>query len=231
MNLRSFHRMLGLWLFIFIINVAATGLLRANAKWWYWKDSPSSIQPIPLVAPKVTINEALEIYHRRFPEGEIQLVQFKSVLDEMVYQVESKKGEKKRLLVSASSGKIISPVDESWAIKTAQGYVDKNNQVISVQNLSSFKARKNQEPRPAFMVRFDDQRKTEVFVDQETGEVLSVLNNGKRFGLWVSKLHELDFLGMSRVALTILGLAIIFLSVAGLFLRWSTQHVIKGRSS
>jgi uncharacterized iron-regulated membrane protein len=81
------------------------------------------------------------------------------------------------------------------------------------------------------MIRFDDQRKTEVFVDQETGEVLSVLDNGKRFGLWVSKLHELDFLGMSRAALTILGLAIIFLSVAGLFLRWSTQRVIKGRSS
>jgi len=227
LRLRNFHRILGLCLFIFLLNSAVTGLLRANAKWWYWKDRPAKSEVMFLAAPAVGLEEIFKIYGNRFSQGRIHRVEFKLLLGKPVYLLETDDPQKKYVLIDANSGKIVSPIDLDLAIEIARLFVGQNDKVVLSESLPSFKARKTNEARPVFRILFDDPLKTEVFVDQETAQPVMVLDRGRRFGMWIVKLHELDFAGMSRLGLTLLGIAVSILSLTGLALGLKTRKLIK----
>lgn len=219
MRLGSFHRILGLILFVLILNAAFTGLLRANAQWWYWKKKPSMEAVVSLSRPAVSLEQVFKTCETYFPSGaKICRVELKSLSGKQVYVVEVDRQGKRYLLVDADSGEVISPLNCEFATRIARSLVHDNNSVVLAESLPAFRTRKMSQPRPVFRILFNDALKTEVIVDRDTGEPLMILDRGRRFGLWVVKLHDLDFIGMSRVALTLLGISIVSLSFTGLLL-------------
>lgn len=230
MKLRKFHRFLGLLLFIFVMSSAATGFLRANAKGLYWKDRPPKTEAAFLSLPQIGIEEVFKAFGENFSSGNILRIRLEKFSDKQVYLVETDRQDKKYMLLDAVSGAILSPLGPGDALKVARLFVGENAQALLTERLPAFKAGKSGRPRPVFRILFDDRARTEVFVDQETGEALAVFDRGRRFGLWVVKLHELDFWGLGRGALSFLGLALMVLSVSGLALGTGLgQNKKKGR--
>ena len=227
MKLRNFHRTLGLCVFIFLLNSAITGLLRANAKWWYWKDRPAKAETVSLLPPAVSVEEVFNIYGAKFPRSQLCRIEFKSLLGKPVYLLETNDSLGKYILMDADSGKILSPINLDLAIDVARLFVSENDKVALSESLPSFKGRKTNEARPVFRILFKDASETEVLVDQETAQPIVVLDRGRRLGLWIVKLHELDFAGISRWALTLSGAAIVILSLTGFVLGLKTKKVIK----
>lgn len=219
MRVRKFHRFLGLVLFFLLFNSTLTGILRANAKKWYWKDRPSHLPVMSLETPGIVVERLFEI-SRSVLQNEIQLsrVELKRIGGIPVYLIEGQGKERKYLLIHAHSGEILSPIDGEFAIQIARQFVPEQTPLVAAKPLRSYKARKAAGGRPAYQILFGDKLRTEVVLDRETGDVLALLDNGRRFGLWVVKFHELDFAGMSRNALTVFGLGVIVLSLTGFIL-------------
>lgn len=216
MKLRSFHRYWGLILSFFLLISAATGFLRANAKGWYWKDRQPKKEMTSLSLPPVGIEEVFRICREDSPGGKIFGVQLKKILDKPVYLVETDRQSQKYTLLDAVSGEILSPLGAGEVLEIARLFGDGNAQSRLIERLPSFKAWKSSPPRPVLRILFDDRSRTEVFVDEQTGEALAVLDRGRRFGLWVVKFHELDFPGMGRPALSFLGVSLMILAASGL---------------
>lgn len=214
MKLHRLHRILGLALFLLVVNSAATGMLRANARWWYWKDRPPRQQAVSLSPPTVGMERLFSVLGGM----PIRRVELKPLAGKTVYLVECQNPERPYVLVDASSGGILSPLTAESAVEVARAFVDRREQVVLTEWLPSYAPRKGNGPRPVWRVVFGDASRTEVVVDQETGAVLTMLDRGRRFGLWVVKLHELDFFNCSRPALTLLGLGVTFLAITGLTL-------------
>lgn len=215
MKLRGFHRLFGLTLFVFVINSAVTGLLRANARWWYWNDRLAKESAARLASPAISIEQVFA----RFPDTAIARIELKLLAGKPAYLIEGQRqGKKLSVLVDAVSGQVISPVSRERAIEIAEVFVPEQTAVAAAEDLPSYLPRKGNGPRPAIRVLFEDARKTEVFVDQDSGAVLTILDRGRRFGMWVVRLHELDFAGASRAVLTLLGLGVSFLAVTGVSL-------------
>lgn len=214
MKLRRLHRILGLALFLLVVNSAATGLLRANARWWYWKDRPPRRQTVSLSPPTVGTERLFSVLGG-IP---IRRVELKPLAGKTVYLIERQNQEKPWVLVDASSGEILSPLTAEMAVEVARAFVDRHEQVALTESLPSYTPRKGSGSRPVWRVVFGDASRTEVVVDRDAGAVLSVLDRGRRFGIWVVKLHELDFFNSSRPALTLLGLGVTFLAITGLTL-------------
>lgn len=220
MKLRRLHRALGIALFVLIANAAVTGLLRANARWWYWKDRPPRQLAARLSPPDVGLREVFAAV----PERSIRWVELTSLAGKTVYLVEYQSQKPSSVLVDASSGAILSPLNKELAVEIARAFVDPGERVLRTEALPSYTPRQGSSPHPAWRVLFGDAAQTEVFVDRDTGAMLTVLDRGRRFGLWVVKLHELDFAGGSRAALTCLGVGVLLMTMTGVTL------AIRGRS-
>lgn len=217
MNPRVFHRRLGLGLCAFLLTASATGVLRAHAKWLYWKERPAKEKAVPLALPRVGIERPFEASREVFgPAAPVERVELKQLAQEPFYVVAVGGAEKETLLVDAASGRIIRRIGSDMAVRIARPFVGKEGNVVRTEEIASFRARKAAGGRPVHRVLFDDPARTEIFVDQQTGEVVSVLDRGRRFGLWVARVHELDFGGMGGPALTLLGLGTWALALAGL---------------
>ena len=219
MRVGKFHRILGLVLFFLIFNSALTGIFRANARGWYWKDKPSRLPEMSLETPGIGVERLFEISRSVLQnETQISRVELKRIGGIPVYLIEGQGKERKYLLIHAHSGEALSPIDEEFAIQIARQFVSEQTPLVAAKPLESYNARKAAGARPAYQIIFGDKPRTEVVLDRETGDVLELLDNGRRFGLWVVKFHDLDFAGMSRNALTIFGLGVIALSLTGLVL-------------
>ena len=219
MRVRKFHCFLGLVLFFLLFNSALTGIFRANAKWWYWKDKPSRLPEMSLETPGIGVERLFEISRSVLQnETQISRVELKRIGGIPVYLIEGRGKEIKYLLIHAHSGEALSPIDGEFAIQIARQFVPEQTPLVAAKSLESYKARKAAGARPAYQIIFGDKPRTEVVLDRETGDVLELLDNGRRFGLWIVKFHDLDFAGMSRNALTIFGLGVITLSLTGLVL-------------
>ena len=217
MKLRSLHRVLAFALFAFVLSSAVTGVLRANARALYWKERPARDTSPPLTHPGVDVAGLFHLLENRFPEGaQVQHLELKRLSGRQVYVAEMQGSGARRILVDAASGEVLSPIGEDLAVEIARGFAPENAGVAALESIPAFHARKAREKRPAFRVRFNDALGTEVFVDRETGAPLAVLDRGRRFGLWIVKLHELDFAGLSQAALTVSGISLVVLTLTGL---------------
>jgi uncharacterized iron-regulated membrane protein len=224
MQVRKFHRILGLVLFLFLLNVAITGVMRAHAKALYWTDRPSS-EKIELAAPKLDPEKAFEVFKNEFgKDAVINRFELRSFAGKSFYLVEGESAGKKKTLVDATTGEIASPVKEADVILAAKNYVDEKTNFV-VHQPSPFKYKRIGPAQLVWRVRFEDNLNTEIIIDPQTGDVLSVLDNGRRFAMWVARLHELDFLNAGKWFLLVLGAAILSLSFAGLFLSLPAKKV------
>lgn len=232
MRLRTFHRILGAALFIWLVNSAFSGLMRANAKEIYWKDRPPAVKMSELRIPAVEISGIMRTARAAFPPGtEIRSIVLKDSFGKQVYLVHgSSKAKNHYLLADPATGGVLSPIPEARAREIALAHVPPGTSVIKQEFLSEYLPRKAPAPRPAYRFLFDDEEKTEVFVDSDTSEVLTVLDRGRRFGLWMIKLHELEFFHLRRPALTLLGAATIVLSFSGIFLFFIKPKPRAGRA-
>lgn len=217
--IRSFHRFLGLALFIFVLVAAFSGVMRANAMLLYWKERPAKTEMASLTHPAMGIGQVLNAARDYFPKGTgIKRIELKFLLGNEVYLAESDSQEKRRLLFNAQTGAVMSPLSMDLAAKLGRAYVKDDAKVGMIERLAFYKARKAKTARPVFHIQFKDAAKTEVFIDEESGDVITVLDNGRRFGMWMIKLHEWDFAGISHLSLTFTGCGIIVLSLTGLSL-------------
>ncbi len=230
MKIRKFHRILGLILFLFLLNASITGMLRAHAKWLYWTDRPASSTSV-LTMPRVSVDQVFAMAKEKWGEEiKIKRIELKSILDKPVYVVEPATG-KKKLLLDAETGSEFLPVSENQAHELASTYVAPGTKTISIEKLDGYKARRNSEPRPAWKISYADPAASEIFVDRETAEVLMVLDSGRRFSVWVNRLHELDFAGSSRWFLLALGLSICVISLTGLNLALPKKSAVASKRS
>lgn len=228
MKFRLFHKLLGLALFIFLVNSAVTGALRANAKALYWKERPAQKENKSLQLPAVSLEQVFNSFQAKYPGAGIKNLQLKFLTGRPVYQIEAGMPDKKFVLMDAHSGEWISPVSTETALAVANAAAGWGTvEVLTVEKISDYKAWRSSPPRPVYGIIFRDPRHTEVYVDRETGESLFVLDDGKRLGRWIARLHELDFGNQGTLWITAVGILLTVLAFSGLRLALPVRRRLK----
>ena len=69
MKLRALHRAFGIILFFFLVNASVTGVLRANAKWWYWKDRKPVVPEMHLMDRELAWRKPLKFLKKNMLQG------------------------------------------------------------------------------------------------------------------------------------------------------------------
>lgn len=219
MKLRKLHKLLGMVLFVFLLNAALSGVMRANARSLYWKDRPPLVKTPALAMPGMSLDKVFEISRAHF--SQIKRIELKPFLDRQIYQVDGEGKKIQSMLLDASTGEILSPLKEQQAVLMAQTFVASDSKISAVESLPAYRMRKANQARPVYRILFDDAAKTEIFVDQENGNILNLLDRGRRFGMLMVRLHELEFPGLGHNALTLAGIGIVILCLTGLGLALS----------
>ncbi len=217
MRLRQFHLWCGVILSAGILLSAFTGTMRANATTLYWKSRPPRLEPVTLTRPAVEIAAVFDkLQSSGWQAGAVRQIELGAFLGRPVYRIESSNETDSLRMVDAGTGEMLSPLDLATARRAAALYVPEGTDIREENFLPDFLPRKAIRARPAYRFLFQDPAATEVFIDRDTGETLYVLDRGRRFGMWMIRLHELDFGGLHQPGLTFLGIGTILLTFSGL---------------
>lgn len=218
--IRRIHKYLGIAVAVLLLISAVTGFLRANYV-WYWK--PGYKQPeLPIAedskyvqAPGISISELENIIAQRGEDAKIRRIELLNLCSRLLYKVHLDNGV---LAVDATTGELLTPISEDFAIEIATQYVSGSFPVKNITDLRDYVPYKGRNPHQVYRVSFDDNGNTEIFVDKQSGDVVEELDNRRRFAHFVVKLHDLNFLNLKRTLLCILGLSLVSLTVSGIFL-------------
>ncbi len=228
--LRRVHPRLGIILALFLLISASTGFLRANSS-WYWppryKEKKKPEASHHLETPQISLEQMFKTITREVADGfQIDRIELKRDFGRLLYQVEGRGRTKAKMLIDASTGELLSPLRQDLAAEAAYQYVTSKPTIKSITRLEDYKAHKQREERPAYKVSFDDRYNTEIFLDADTGEILDDLDDRRRRGLFIVRLHEMDFWYLRRPTLSFIGIGLIFLSFSGLSL-WASDKKAK----
>lgn len=218
---RRIHPWIGICLFLFLMNSAITGALRANSN-GYWaggyKQKKQVATDPPLSPPTISIDQVFTIAKKEgIGSGELQSILLKKDFGRLLYQVEGERGTTK-WVIDAATGQVLSPLNEELVRAAAYQYVTGQPEIKEITKLKDYKSRKERDTRDVYRVRFNDRSHTEIFLDADTGEIVEDLNDQRRLALLVVKLHDLDFGGLGRYLLSFVGTSFILLAFSGLYL-------------
>jgi len=222
--MRRFHRWLGVVFGLFLLSSAVTGLLWAYAPYLYWKpgymEKKAPLPSPPLTDAVLSIPEAV----RKLQEKEEGKIEAQSLLlrkdfGRLLYEIEYKvSGGKRRSLIDAKSGDLLSPLSEALAAEIAKQYVTGGPPLDSVVLLSNWVHRNKTAGVKAFRIRFQDAGKTEIFLDPQTGHILEDGDRIRRLHFLVMQLHQLNFFGFRKVLTIVSALPLLLMIITGTYL-------------
>lgn len=203
---------------VFII-ATITGFFRAHQK-LYWEDGYKKKKQ----AANFTLQQELFSLHR-ITQMIDSISKHKNQFEEIILKTESNTmyykiltAKKKKYLVDAQYGRIISPISQDLAREFAKQYVKDNKQIKSCELIPNYMARKAREPKPAYKIAFENPVHSEIYLDTETGDILEDYDDKRSFGIWVMRLHEYDFFNSKKSITTIVAIIMMFLAISGLWI-------------
>jgi hypothetical protein len=84
--------------------------------------------------------------------------------------------------------------------------------------LAAYKPRKAKEAKPAYKVVFENSVHSEIYLDQMTGEILEEIDDNRKFGLFVMRLHDYDYFNSKREISSVAGISILLVALSGLWI-------------
>lgn len=222
--MRRFHRWLGMVFGVFLLSSAVTGLLWAYAPYLYWNpgymEKKAALASPPLTDAVLSVRDAL----RRLQEKETGKIEAQSVLlqkdfGRLLYEIEYKiSGTRRRSMIDARSGGLLSPLSKELAVEIARQYVADNPPLESADLVSNWISRNKSGGVNAFRVRFKDAGQTEIFLDPDTGTILEDQDRIRRFHFMVMQLHQLNFFGFRKVLTILSALPLLLMIITGAYL-------------
>lgn len=221
MNVRKWHRRLGLWSAALLSVSAVTGMLWAYAPYLYWadgyKERKHPMPDISLAQAGVSFRDVIDKVGKRFgKEWQPQEIILSLDGQRLLYRLKiSRLGKLRQAMLDASTGQWVDPLNRELAVVFARQYVAGKPDVTRADSLSEWAARTGKPSRPAWRVAFADSRHTEIFLDPISGEILEDQDDVRLFHFWIMRIHQLSFFG-TRKELTLLnGLPLILLVLSG----------------
>ncbi len=226
---RQIHFWTGGIALFFLTITTVTGILWAYAPYMYWQPGYKQKQEEVRTLDKaemsslVSPSEVLEnVQNKMGVDAKIHDISIAWEADQLVYRVriENLDGKKSNHLMNARLGQWLSPLTENQAIRFAQQYLPSGTQVLEAELLDNWIHRKKSSGRAAWRIMFRDSRKTEIFLDPDTGLILEDQDRTRRFHWWVMRLHQFNFFGTNKILSIISGLPLLILLVSGLVMLW-----------
>jgi hypothetical protein len=214
------HLRIGLIFLPFLLLSALTGFFRANHQ-WFWKEDYMKVKRTlyenKLTIPSISLEEAFNkpdnYFHRKV---EVEQVKLKSETGKLLYEIKIK--NEHTLLMDANAGDILSPLSSKMAEKFSKSYIISDVKLKNISAIVKYKPRKQKVARSVYVLTYDDELNTEIFVDQYTGEIVEELDDNLRFGIWMVKLHDYDFWEMKRFNLSFVSLGVVAIGFTGFWL-------------
>ncbi|RAW02076.1 PepSY-associated TM helix domain-containing protein [Pseudochryseolinea flava] len=225
------HRYIGLVLLPFLLISALTGFFRANYK-WFWKEDYKKVKntsySYALDVPEVSMDSVFSIAKRSAgSDAVISEVRFRREAGVAFYDVRIKKGNP--ILIDATSGEVVSPIDENMATLLAGQYVKGEAKVKYVELNESYETRKGNNIRSVYIISYDDALETQIIIDKYNGEIEEEVDKNLKFGMWMVKLHDYDFWDSKRGILSFVGIGLTLVAITGFYL-WAKAKGKKTKS-
>ena len=193
------HRTIAIIVVPLLVISTATGFFRANQK-WYWEDGykkkkhTSDFSVSKELIPVYRLTQTIDSLSKK--KNRYQAITIQSENEMLYYQFTTTSKEK--YLAEAYTGKVVSPLNSQLASDFAVQYVKENPKVISCQLLMNYIARKGKERKPVYKIEFDNEVHSQIYLDYYTGEIIEDIDDNRKFGLWMIRLHEYDFFDFKR---------------------------------
>lgn len=213
------HRTIGIIVVPLILLSTATGVFRANQKWYWESGYKKKKQPSDFSIDKelVSINSLTrKIDSISNKKNKYEKINIKPENENVYYELLTTSKEK--YLAEAYTGEIVSPLSGKLASDFATQYVKEKPAIKSCQLLKEYIPRKSKEIRPAYKVEFDNSVHSEIYLDYYTGEIIEDMDDNRQFGMWIVRLHDYDFFYSKRLLTTVIGISIVLLSLSGLWI-------------
>jgi uncharacterized iron-regulated membrane protein len=214
------HLLIGVTLFPFLLISSLTGFFRANHK-WFWKENYKKVKNTAysyvLEKPPIPLDSVFSIAERSYNEDpKLAEIRLRREAGRLFYDVRSK--GKSPLLIDATNGEVLSPIQESLAIQLASQYVSTDATVKSAYLDENYTTRKEHKPRPVFVVEYADELHTQILLDKFNGEIEEEIDDNLKFGFWMVKLHDYDFWNSKRLILSFVGLGLTGVGLTGFYI-------------
>lgn len=213
------HRTIGIIVVPLILLSTATGVFRANQKWYWEAGYKKKKQPSDFSIDKafVSINSLTrKIDSISGKKNQYEKINVKQENKNVYYELLT--ASKEKYLAEAYTGKIVSPLSSELASDFAVQYVKEKSPVKSCELLKEYVPRKSKEIKPAYRVEFDNSVHSEIYLDYYTGEIIEDIDDNRKFGMWIVRLHDYDFFDSKRLLTTVIGISIVLLSFSGLWI-------------
>jgi hypothetical protein len=213
------HRTIGMIVVPLILLSTITGVFRANQK-WYWqngykkKKQPSSILLKKDVTPLLIISQTIDSLSNK--KNEYEKIILKNECAVLYYELTTTTKEK--YLVEAQSGRIASPLKKELAEAFAVQYLASAADVKHCELLKEYRPRKSKEKCLCYKIEFNNALHSQLFLDYYTGEIIEDMDDTRKLGMWIVRLHDYDFFESKQTITTVVGAMILLLSFSGLWI-------------
>lgn len=219
-NRYKVHRIIGLVFLPFLIISVLTGFFRANYQ-WFWKEDYKKIKNFSydnkIKIPEITIDSVFVILRNTYGENIfVSEIKLKSEIGKLFYDVKIKNHAP--VLIAADKGKIVSPISMELAKTISGQYVKQELKFKTIYADDNYKTRKDKKKRPVYIAEYDDPLHTKIYIDKNNGEIEEETDDNLRFGFWMVKLHDYDFLEAKRFNLSFVGVGLFILGCTGFYL-------------
>jgi len=226
MKANLWHRRVAIVAAAFLLVSAVTGILWAYAAHLYLNDGylkkKNAKRGPALSAVRITPQQAMQ---NTPAPANAESVTLRREGGNLVYEVQAMTGRKSTsILVDAISGIMLSPLSDTAAAAIAAEYVVGNPPLKKVTQLQNYRHNNGKIYPHVVVVVFEGKRVPEIILDRQSAAIVDEIDGARSFHAWVRKLHQFQFFGTKQELTIIPGLALIFLTLSGLWIlkrRWS----------
>lgn len=223
MSANLWHRRVALVSAMFLLVTAVTGILWAYAPHLYFKEGylkkKRPVAALSIRSAKVTVAEAVDLALADSPGATIDSVSLRVEGGVPLYEVRLRKGkETSSVLVDAVVPKRLSPLSEALVARIAGEYVTGNPSLIGVKHLQTYRHRSGKLFHDVAEVSFNAPENPHICIDRHSAAIVEEYDDSRALHFAVMRLHQLQFFGFKKELTLIPGLAVIFLTMTGLWI-------------
>ena len=227
--IRIAHRWLAMGAGGFFFLSLFTGLLWADARFLYWDDHyKEKVVTVPgpsVESARLSVSEVFDVVNIGNSEPmTAEHLALRSDFGRLLYEVKLRRDDTPvTVLLDAVTGERLSPLSAELAMTIAAQYVRPPALPLRA-DVENYQPRKKKRSYDAIRVRFNDENKTEIILDRQSGEILEDEGRWRRLHFFVMRLHQLNFLGFDKTLLNVPGLPLFLMGLSGMSL-WAFHRL------
>ncbi|GJL65098.1 MAG: hypothetical protein NPIRA05_00690 [Nitrospirales bacterium] len=213
-----------------------TGLLWANARFTYWEEGYK--ERVGRVAPAPPLSSAQISPEDLFKQLKDEPIASDRTIEEVIlhqdfgrllYEVRlSGQQAPSAILIDALTNERLSPLSSDLAGMIARQYIKTDSQITNI-TMEWYIPHNTTINLEAIRVNFGEPDPATIILDRHTGKILEDESPWRQVHFLVKQFHQLNFFGFNKTLLNIPGLAILIMSLSGLWL-WRLQVVREQRA-